>query len=107
VNQVTSRIKRVRVEADGQYNLKLPAGAYRLRVEAPYAAKFDATKNYGEHALIRDNVLENVIVVDGNETKIDFEVEKKETKPVASAEERKPLGAADRTSVKSEPQTQP
>jgi hypothetical protein len=107
VNQVTSRIKRVRVGSDGHYILRLPAGAYRLSVDGPYTAKFDATKNYGEHALIRNNVLENVIVVEGKETKIDFEVEKKETKPLDSVDQRKPLGDAGSASVKSEPQTQP
>jgi hypothetical protein len=106
-NQVTSRVRRVRVIADGHYVLRLAAGAYRLSVEAPYAAKFDATKNYGEHALIRDSALENVIVVAGQETKVDFEVEKKETKPVTSVSQRKPTGAAGEDSVKSEPQTQP
>ena len=107
VDQVTSRITRVRVGADGHYILKVPAGAYRLSVEAPYSAKFDAARNYGEHALIRDDALENVIVSEGQETKIDFEVEKREGKPLVAAPERQPSGAAGEPSVKSEPQTQP
>jgi len=83
------------------------SGAYRLSVAAPYSARFDPAKNYGEHALIRDDALENVMVVAGQETKIDFEVEKKEAKVVTEVPERKPLGAAGQESVKSEPQTQP
>src|SRR5712692_906012 len=81
-NQVTSKVARARVGADGRYAARLPAGAYRVTVAAPYVAKFDRAKNYGEHALIRDDVLENVIVREGKETKIDFEVEKKGEKPL-------------------------
>jgi len=106
-NQVTSRFKLVRVGPDGRYSLSLQGGAYRISVALPYVAKFDATKNYGEHALIRDGVLENVIVTEGAETKIDFEVEKKEVKPVAAVSEPKPAGAAGEDSVQSAPQTQP
>ena len=75
-NQVTSRATRARVAAGGQYSISVRPGAYRLSVAAPYVAKFDTTKNYGEHALIRDDSLENVIVREGQETKIDFAVEK-------------------------------
>lgn len=106
-NQVTSKVTRARVGADGRYSMKVVAGAYRLTVAAPYSAKFDPVKNYGEHALIRDNALENVIVVEGQETKIDFEVEQREAKPLVNIPERKPVGAAGEPSVKSEPQTQP
>ena len=56
--------------------------------------------------MIRDDALENVIVVAGQETKIDFEVEKKAAKRVAVVPERKPLGAAGEKSVKSEPPAQ-
>ena len=61
-NQVTSTIARARVDAGGHYSLKVRPGAYRLSVAAPYLAKFDNTKNYGEHALVRDDALENVLV---------------------------------------------
>src|SRR5437660_1135583 len=105
-NQVTSKVTRRRAGADGHYSFRIPAGAYRLSIEAPYTARFDAAKNYGEHALIRDDALENVIVVAGQETKIDFEVEKKAAKWVTIVPERKPLGAAGEKSVKSEPPTQ-
>ncbi len=107
VNQVTTRITRARVGADGHYVLKLSPGAYRLSVEGPFVAKFDKSKNYGEHALLREDSLENVIVSQGKETKIDFTVEKREEKPAVNIPERKPLGAAGRSTVKSEPQTEP
>ena len=106
-NQVTSKVTRARVDAGGKYAARVSAGAYRIAVALPYVAKFDKSKNYGEHALIRDDVLENVIVSEGKETKIDFEVEKKEEKPLVRIPERKPSGAAGEKSVKSEPQTQP
>src|SRR5262245_50555693 len=75
-NQVTSHATRAEVNQQGLYSLKVRPGAYRLSVESPYLAKFDKTKNYGEHALMRDDSLENVIVSAGNETKIDFAIEK-------------------------------
>ncbi len=105
-NQVTSKVTRVRVGADGRYAARVLAGAYRVAVALPYVAKFDQTKNYGEQALIRDEVLENVIVSEGKETKIDFTVEKREEKPPLSVSTRKPTGAAGQSSVESEPQTQ-
>jgi hypothetical protein len=105
-NQVTSKVTRARAGAHGRYAARVPAGAYRVAVAPPYIAKFDKAKNYGEHALIRDDVLENVIVSEGKETKIDFEVEKREEKPPVSVPARKPPGAAGQQSVESEPQTQ-
>jgi hypothetical protein len=105
-NQVTSKVTRAHVNPDGRYSLRVHTGAYRLSVEAPYLAKFDKAKNYDEHALIRDDSLENVIVSEGKETKIDFAVEKIEERPVVGRTARRPLGAAGGTSVESEPQTQ-
>ena len=105
-NQVTSRVTRARVNPDGHYSLSVRPGAYRLSIDLPYFAKFDKAKNYGEHALIREDSLENVIVSEGKETKIDFAIEKKEEKAPVNIPERKPLGAAGGTSVESEPQTQ-
>src|SRR5258706_7929337 len=66
-NQVTSKVMRARVGGDGRYAARVPAGAYRVMVALPYVAKFDQTKNYGEHAVIRNDVLENVIVSEGKE----------------------------------------
>src|SRR5438876_5217568 len=105
-NQVTSRVTRARVNPDGHYSFSVRPGAYRLSIDLPYFAKFDKAKNYGEHALIREDSLENVIVSEGKETKIDFAIEKKEEKAPVNIPERKPLGAAGGTSVESEPQTQ-
>jgi hypothetical protein len=105
-NQVTSKVTRTGVDGNGRYSIKVRPGAYRLSVELPYAAKFDSAKNYGEHALIRDDSLENVIVTEGKETKIDFAVEKRTEKPVVNVPARRPLGAAGQQRGSSEPQTQ-
>jgi hypothetical protein len=101
-NQVTSQVTRTGVATDGRYSLKVRQGAYRLSVELPYAAKFDKAKNYGEHALIRDDSLENVIVGEGKETTVDFAVEKRADLPPVNLAERQPLGAAGQASVASE-----
>src|SRR5260370_41027411 len=56
---------------------------------------------------MRGEGVENGMGSEGKETKIDFEVEKKEEKPLVRIPERKPSGASGEKSVKSEPQTQP
>ena len=106
VNQVTSRMTRVRINADGSYSLRVRPGAYRVSVARPYIARFDLAKNYGEHALIRDDSLENVIVGEGKTTTIDFAVEKLKDEPLVSVPPRKPLGAAGEPTVESQPQTE-
>ena len=106
-NQVTSRVTRTRAGSDGQYSISVRPGAYSLSVALPFVAKFDKTKNYGEHALIRDDSLENVIVREGQETKVDFAVEKREEKRLVNVPERESTGAAGEPSVESEPQTEP
>lgn len=105
-NQVTSRITRARVDAGGHYEVKLPAGAYRISVESPFTAKFAAEKTYGEHALVRGDTIENIIVNVDKQTKVDFTVEKRAEPPLVTVPERKPTGAARQESVDSEPQTQ-
>ena len=105
-NQVTSQVTRSSVATGGSYSMKVRPGAYRLSVEVPYIARFDKAKNYGEHALIRDDSLENVIVSEGKETKVDFAVEKLADSTPVNLPERQPLGAAGQTSVASEPATQ-
>jgi len=105
-NQVTSRVTRARSEAGGHYSLNVRPGAYRLTLEAPYSPQFDKAKNYGEHTLIREDALENIIVSEGKETRIDFAVAKLEQKPPINVPPRLPLGAAGGTSVASAPQTQ-
>jgi hypothetical protein len=105
-NQVTSRILRTNIRADGHYTLRVPAGAYRISVMAPYVARFDKGKNYGEHTLIRDDALENVIVNEGHATIIDFAIEKPAQKVLDTNTDREPLGAAGNSSLPSQPQTQ-
>ena len=106
VNQVTSRVTRARVNGDGSYSISVRPGAYRMSVARPYLARFDQAKNYGEHALIRDDSLENVIVSEGKTTAIDFAVEKIKEEPLTTVPPRKPLGAAGDPTVESEPQTE-
>jgi hypothetical protein len=106
-NQVTSKVTRARVGDFGRYALRLPSGAYRITVAPPFIAKFDATRNYGQHVLNRGDSLENVIVSEAKETRIDFDVDKREEKPRVNLPDREPLGAAGDVSVESEPQTQP
>jgi hypothetical protein len=105
-NQVTSKTTRTSVASDGHYSFKITPGAYRLSVELPYVARFDKARNYGEHALIREDSLENVIVNEGKETKIDFAVEKRADIPAIDIPRPGPLGAAGQASVNSEPQTE-
>src|SRR5260370_39912247 len=105
-NQVTSRTTRARVNVAGHYELKLPVGASRITVEPPFTAKFAAEKTYGEHALVRGDTLENVIVSADKQTKVDFTVEKRTAQQLTTIPERKPPGAAGQKSVESEPQTQ-
>jgi hypothetical protein len=105
-NQVTSQVTKSETDTRGHYSLTLRPGAYRLSVEPPFTARFDKTKNYGEHALVREDSLENVIVSEGKETKIDFAVEKIIHPQLVNVPPIKPLGAAGRTSVESQPQTQ-
>lgn len=106
LNQVTSHITRARTKADGSYSVSVRPGAYRVRVAPPYVARFDQTKNYSQHALIRNDSLENVIVSEGQTTTIDFAVEKAKEEPLTTVVPRKPPGAAGATTVESEPQTE-
>ena len=105
-NQVTSKVTRARAGADGQYSISVRPGAYRLSVAPPHVAKFDNTKSYGDHALIRDDSLENVIVRGGEATKIDFAVEKREEKPLVNVPDQEPTGAAGEPSVESDSQSE-
>jgi len=38
-NQVTRREYRAKSDEKGRYSIKVPTGAYRVRVEAPYATR--------------------------------------------------------------------
>jgi len=105
-NQVTSQQTNAETNAAGKYSLSVRPGAYRLSVESPFTARFDKTKNYGEHALVREDSLENVIVSAGKATQIDFGIEKLLPSQLVNVPTRRPLGAAGGTSVESETQTQ-
>jgi hypothetical protein len=104
-NQVTGKWKRTRSSADGSYSLGLTAGAYRIAVAAPQVAKFDKDKNYGDFALPRGEVLENVIVEAGKDTLVDIPLDEVEVREVLKGSGDKPTGHAGRESVPSEPQT--
>jgi hypothetical protein len=104
-NQVTGKWKRTRSDANGKYSFQLTEGAYRLKVSPPHVAGFDKNKSYGEFAIARGEVLENVIVERGKETVVDIPLdpsERKETKPETAD---KPTGYAGDETVASAPQT--
>jgi hypothetical protein len=106
-NQTTSKVSRAVTRPDGSYVLMLEAGAYRINIDAPFNAKFDKSKTYGPYAINRGDALENIIVNGGEDTALDFEVEKKETPPPSPGPINDPLGSAGNQSVQSEPQTSP
>jgi hypothetical protein len=86
-NQVTGRVERAVSRSDGRYAMQLSPGAYRITVDAPYLAKFEKSKNYGDFAIVRPDSLENVIVTSDGETPLDIQVEqRKETAPGAQAQ---------------------
>jgi hypothetical protein len=97
INQVTTRLKMTRTSNEGRFNFTLPAGAYRILVDAPGARRFDR---------------ENVIVEPGRESAVEVElkvVDKAKAAPQVSdptANER-PLGAAGGSSVKSDASNDP
>jgi hypothetical protein len=106
-NQVTGKSKRVRTNRDGSYSVQLAAGAYRTKVSAPYVAKFEKDKNYGEFAIARGEVLENVIIESGKETIVDIPVDQEKIEPLPQRAREKPTGHAGAETVSSEPQTSP
>lgn len=109
-NQVTGKWRRARSNADGSYSFQLPAGAYRLRVNAPHVAGFQKDKDYGAFAIPRGSVLENVIVEAGKETLVDIPLDQVELQPKAPSSVRdadKPTGHAGANTVQSEPQSSP
>ena len=103
-NQVTGKWKRMRSGVDGSYSFSLSPGAYRLRVGAPHAAKFDKDKNYGDFTIARGDALENVIVAAGQETVIDIPLDQVAIKEIPREPGDKPTGHAGAETVPSEPQ---
>jgi hypothetical protein len=129
-NQVNRRIHREKSDSTGGFSFKLPTGAYRITVEAPYVARFLRVSNLPERQYVTaaesyfaefpaekdykaqnfNEAQENVIVQEGLETKLNIpaEIPKKES---ASAnqndKQEKPTGYAGEQTVDSQPQTKP
>jgi hypothetical protein len=80
-NQSTIDTETSRSKADGNYSMRLRAGAYRITVQPPFEARFDRGKaqEYGVFTNILCDAaricrtLENVII-DGGDRRIDFVV---------------------------------
>src|SRR5207244_6086646 len=106
-NQVTSGIWHASSRVDGTYSLRLLPGAYRIKVAAPYSAKFEKGKEYGEFSRPRGDELENVIIEAGKDTKIDISVEEKKPEGLAETKEGEPTGYAGKKRIPSEPPTAP
>src|SRR5256714_14527430 len=85
VNQVSTRTYRARTKPDGTYSLQLPAGAYRVRLEAPFKASFDSKAKYGPFAIPRGEAVENVDVEPGRDTTLDLTLAKKDSEPAPTA----------------------
>ena len=113
VNQVSSRAYRARTKTNGTYSLSLPAGAYRVRLEAPLKASFDSKVKYGPFAIARGEAVENIGVEPGRDTTLDIVLAPKEgspaptNAPAGKGDESEPLGHAGASSVETEVPTVP
>lgn len=106
-NQVTSESRRESTGANGTYEIRLPAGAYRVTIEKPYLGKFNKDKNYGPFALIRGDTLENLLVQGGQQEQLDLVVEEGKPEPIQPPSSDKPIGHAGDETVSSEAQSTP
>jgi hypothetical protein len=129
-NQVSRRATRAKSGAKGEYAIKLPAGAYRITLAAPYVARFLRVSNLPERQYVTaadayaaefpsekdykagnfNDAQENVIVEDGRETKLTIPAEiPKAEKPSPNAKDKedRPTGYAGNKTVQSAPQTKP
>jgi hypothetical protein len=106
-NQTTSKVSRAVTRPDGGYVMTLDAGAYRINIDAPFNATFDKSRTYGPFVINRGDSLENVIVISGQDTPLDFQAEKKEPPAPSPGPINEPPGYAGKQSVPSEPQTTP
>jgi hypothetical protein len=113
VNQVSARAYRTRTKTNGAYSLSLPAGAYRVRLEAPFRASFDTKVKYGPFALARGDAVENIGVEPGRDTSLDIVLAPKDGTPAPSAppagegDEGDPTGYAGTSGVETEAPTRP
>ncbi len=98
-NQVNSQVKRAQTATDGSYSLQLSNGAYRLAVAAPHSAKFEKGKDYGPFIIVRDDVLENVIVEPGKNLAIDIVLEEKKPEALPKVPSDQPIGYTGKDSV--------
>jgi len=111
VNQATVRTYRTRTNADGTYSLRLPAGAYRVSLEAPARAGFERDGKYGPFAISRGASVENIDVQPGKDTALDIPLAKKDdaaaSPPSGRGDEHDPAGYAGRSSVEADAPTRP
>jgi Carboxypeptidase regulatory-like domain len=111
VNQVSARAYRARTKADGTYSLALPAGAYRVRLDAPFKASFDSKGKYGPYALARGDAVENIGVEPGRDTALDIVLAPKDgtpapsTPPAGKGDENEPTGHTGESGVATEAPT--
>jgi hypothetical protein len=95
INQVTTKRRRTRTDADGRFSFKVPAGAYRILVESDAGPRFDR---------------ENVIVAGGGEESVEVELKKK-AEPAPAAPDptagEEALGYVGSPSVEAEPTGRP
>lgn len=106
-NQVTSRSRRAQSGPDGRYSMQLPAGAYRITLDPPHAAKFDKEGRYGDFALALGATLENLIIAPKENSILDIDLDEKKSLeiPASTSEDSlSPTGYAGANSVGSEPQ---
>lgn len=113
VNQASARAYRVRTKSNGTYSLSLPAGAYRVRLEAPHKASFDSKVKYGPFAIARGDAVENVGIEPGHDTTLDIVLTSKEgtpaptMPPAGKGDENDPTGYAGSSGVETEAPTAP
>ncbi len=114
-NQVTTSRETDSTDSDGKFSFRLTAGAYRLSVESPYAARFDSAKtgDYGKFARLicgdvnpdtkvkNCEVLENILISGEAETKIDFQAEAQKPENFNPPSNGEPTGSAGKYSVES------
>ena len=117
-NQVTTSRETDTTDAGGNFSFRLVSGAYRLWVEMPYAARFDAGKtgDYGKFARLvcgdvnpetkarNCEVLENILISGEAETKIEFQAEQQKPEAVSSPNNDEATGLVGSDSVESAPQ---